>query len=217
MRNDELTENHPRRLIVDLCRRFYTLGWVSGTGGSMSIFQSGRVYVPPSGVQKECLAEEDIFVLDTSGNILSGPGPGYNVSACTPIFLKTFHHRGSGAVIHSHAIDAVLATLIASDVFEITHMEMIKGIVGSGYHDKLVVPIIENTTHESELVETVAEAMQAYPASHAVLVRRHGVYIWGDNWKQTKVHAESYHYLFEMAVRMHQIGFDPTAAPSHPD
>nr|VFJ76717.1 MAG: methylthioribulose-1-phosphate dehydratase [Candidatus Kentron sp. FW] len=209
MDNNASLKNDPRRIIVELCRRFYTLGWVSGTGGGMGIFQNGRAYVPPSGVQKERLAEEDIFVLDTSGNILSGPESTHRVSACAPLFLRAFRDRGTGAVIHSHGINAMLATLISGDVFEITHIEMIKGIAGLGYHDKLVVPIIENTANEAELVETAAEAMQAHPGSHAVLVRRHGVYIWGDDWVQAKIHAECYHYLFDAAVHMHRMGLDP--------
>lgn len=38
-------------------------------------------------------------------------------------------------------------------------MEMIKGIQGHGYHDELVVPIIENTAHEGELLESLTEAV----------------------------------------------------------
>lgn len=43
--------------------------------------------------------------------------------------------------------------------FQITHMEMIKGIQGHGYYDELVVPIIENTAHEYQLTESLAEAV----------------------------------------------------------
>lgn len=42
---------------------------------------------------------------------------------------------------------------------QITHMEMIKGIQGHGYYDELVVPIIENTAHERELTDSLAEAV----------------------------------------------------------
>lgn len=45
---------------------------------------------------------------------------------------------------------------------QITHMEMIKGIQGHGYYDELVIPIIENTAHERELTESLAEAVRNF-------------------------------------------------------
>ena len=53
-----------RQLIVDLCRQFYELGWVTGTGGSISIRHGNRVYMTPSGVQKERILPEELYVLD---------------------------------------------------------------------------------------------------------------------------------------------------------
>ena len=63
---------------------------------------------------------------------------------------------------------------------------MIKGvrIAGTGralsYLDTLVVPIIENTPNEEDLKDSMAEAMVKYPDAAGVLVRRHGVYVWGE-------------------------------------
>ena len=53
--------------------------------------------------------------------------------------------------------------------------------------------------------------MIKYPESHAVLVRRHGVYVWGPTWEKTKTMAECYDYLFEISVKMMGLGLDPTA------
>ena len=64
----------PQRIIVELCRQFYGIGWATGTGGGVSIRQDGRIYMAPSGVQKERLAEEDIFELDESGQVRRGAG-----------------------------------------------------------------------------------------------------------------------------------------------
>lgn len=54
------------------------------------------------------------------------------------------------------------------------------------YDDTLVVPIIENTPEERDLKDRMALAMEEYPNSCAVLVRRHGVYVWGESWEKAK-------------------------------
>ena len=73
---------------------------------------------------------------------------------------------------------------------------MIKGvrIAGTGralsYLDTLVIPIIENTPNEEDLKDSMAEAMQKYPDAAGVLVRRHGVYVWGSDWEKAKTQTE---------------------------
>ena len=47
-----------------------------------------------------------------------------------------------------------------------------------------MVPIIENTARECELTDRLRQAIKEYPEAHAVLVRRHGVYVWGSSWIQ---------------------------------
>lgn len=49
-----------------------------------------------------------------------------------------------------------------------------------------MVPIIENTPFEEDLREELDKAIIEYPETCAVLVRRHGVYVWGDTWQQAK-------------------------------
>ena len=206
----------PQRVIVDLCRQFYEQGWATGTGGGISVRENGRVYMAPSGVQKERIAEEDIFVLDEQGAVIEAPArPGLKVSECSSLFYNAFRLRNAGAVLHSHSIHAMLVTLLNREVFECTEIEMIKGLAGHGYYDRVQVPIIDNTARECDLADRMAQAMQEYPKSHAVLVRRHGVYIWGRDWVHAKTQAECYHYLFEAAVRMRQLGLDASVGEPH--
>jgi methylthioribulose-1-phosphate dehydratase len=199
-----------KALICTLGRSFYALGWVSGTGGGISVRVGERVFMAPSGVQKEAMTAEMIFELDRRGEVISGPPRewGLQVSQCRPLFLAAYDRRGAGAVIHSHGKNALLATLIAEDVFRCTQLEMMKGIAGVGYHDVLEVPIIENTAHECDLADALITAIDAYPKAHAVLVRRHGVYVWGKDWTEAKRHAECYDYLFGVAVEMKRLGVE---------
>ncbi|KAK3395919.1 Methylthioribulose-1-phosphate dehydratase [Sordaria brevicollis] len=222
--------NHPANLIPSLCAKFWHLGWVTGTGGGCSIRSDDLVYLAPSGVQKELMKPSDIYVLSLSSQptdpeerkqrvYLRSP-PQYKPSQCTPLFLAAFTKRNAGCCIHTHSHWAVLVTLILestpslnSKLFEINNIEQIKGFgkghgkVGNlGYHDTLRIPVIENTAHEEDLTEFLEEAMDQYPDTYAVLVRRHGVYVWGDNVHKAKTMCESLDYLFQLAVEMKQLG-----------
>lgn len=142
-------------------------------------------------------------------------------SACTPLFLAAFRLRGAGACIHTHSQWAVLVTLLLEktatpDVFEIECIEQIKGIPRSGrsgsaagnlgYFDRLRVPVIENTAREEDLTEGLEEAMGRWPDACAVLVRRHGVYVWGEDVARAKTVCESLDWLFRLAVEMRGLG-----------
>ena len=137
----------------------------------MSIKVGDRIVMAPSGVQKERMVPEDMFVLDAAGEVLqtprSRPAP-YKppkLSECSPLFMSVRCHasllaltthivhlsmlqalmlcgscstrlvpvqayelRGVGAVLHSHSLNAVMATLLHEDAkeFKVTHLEMIK-------------------------------------------------------------------------------------------
>ncbi len=200
-------EPDPATLICELARAFYDLGWVSGTGGGICIRDGDEVILAPSGVQKERMQPEQMFRIALDGSIVTAPADAsLRPSECSSLFLKAVNLRGAGAVIHSHSMHAVAATLLFENEFSISHLEMIKGITGMGYHDKLVVPIIDNTARECDLADALEDAIVRYPDTYAVLVRRHGVYVWGDDWVRAKTHAECYDYLFRAAVEMRRMG-----------
>ncbi|OQN97189.1 Methylthioribulose-1-phosphate dehydratase [Cryoendolithus antarcticus] len=221
---------HPANLICSLCRQFYGLGWVTGTGGGVSIKHDKHIFLAPSGVEKELMQPDNIFVMDYASREYIRRPLALKPSACTPLFLAAFTTRGAGCCIHTHSQWAVLVTLLCEagmqgrkDVFKISQIEQIKGIsrggTGSteiaeggrklgnlGYFDTMRIPIIENTAHEEDLKESLEKAMVEWPETCAVLVRRHGVYVWGKDVTQAKTQAESLDYLFQLAVEMHKLG-----------
>ncbi|KAJ3218437.1 hypothetical protein HK099_005075 [Clydaea vesicula] len=212
---------HASNLIPELCKLFYNNGWVTGTGGGMTIRQHDHYYIAPSGVQKERMQPSDLFILNKNQEIISLPhNKSLKMSQCTPLFFNAYNLRNCGACIHTHSQNAVLATLLFSGShFTITHQEMIKGIRRGDskdyykYYDTLTVPIIENTAEERDLKERMEKAILDNPDTNAVLVRRHGVYVWGETWEKAKCMTECYDYLFEIAVKMKKLNLDPTEVP----
>lgn len=202
----------------------YHQGWVTGTGGGISIKLDDEIYIAPSGVQKERIQIDDMFIQNMEGEDLVVP-PEYKKlkkSQCTPLFMVAFRDRNAGACIHTHSPNAVMATLLwPGKEFRITHQEMIKGVFDQElnrylrYDEELVVPIIENTPFEKDLEESLTKAIQEYPGTTAVLVRRHGIYVWGDTWQKAKTQCECYDYLFNIAIEMKKFGLDPGAVPAN--
>jgi methylthioribulose-1-phosphate dehydratase len=199
-------------LICALCRQFYGLGWVSGTGGGISIRDDTRIYMAPSGVQKERIAPRDVFALDASHLdrcvVVEAPAnPDLRLSECQPLFYNAFRERGAGAVIHSHSLWAVLAARLAEHgVFVSRGLEMQKGLRGKGCFDEVRIPVIPNTPREAELTDSMAAAMQAHPDVDAVVVENHGAYVWGRTWIEAKTQAECLDYLFRAAAETHRLG-----------
>lgn len=230
-------DDDPRQLIPKLCNHFYNLGWASGTGGGLSIRRDGKIYCAPTSVQKERIKPSEIFVLDEDGRVCEPPqNDKLRVSECLHLFMIAFKLRNAGCCIHSHSIYANLITSfynqknldcfrqrlglengafkLSAYEFRISRQEMIKGINRGStnetlkYTDTLVVPIIDNVLYERDLVESMRKAVEKYPDANAILVRDHGVYIWGRDWKQAKSQAECYEYLFRLKLEAIKLGFD---------
>jgi len=138
-----------------------------------------KVFIAPSGVQKERILPEHIFVLPypqpepepptataaaCTRTFLRKPTQPLKESACTPLFWAAFDLRNAGACIHTHSQHAVMATLLwPGKEWIVSGLEMIKGVRWGGvrnamsYLDQLAVPIIENTPDEEDLRDTMAQ------------------------------------------------------------
>jgi methylthioribulose-1-phosphate dehydratase len=195
-----------RELLCELLRLFYDKGWVSGTGGGIcAVEEPGRLLLAPTGVHKERVTPDDLFVVSVdTGDVLESPrDAGLRPSECGEIFRAIIKARGAGSVVHSHALSAVLACDKAprrsaaearSGAIVIEHLEMLKGIPGVANTDQHLVPVVENTPREPELTADVERVLAGdeFASACAIGVRDHGAYIWGAD--------EVYHFLFEAIV-----------------
>jgi len=58
--------------------------------GSLFILCRDKIYIAPSGVQKERIMPEDLFVQDLEGNDIEVPIKKLKKSQCTPLFMCAY-------------------------------------------------------------------------------------------------------------------------------
>jgi len=63
------------------------------------------------------------------------------------------------------------------------------------------LPIVENSQDMTALAETIGETLNQHKDAHGFLLRRHGLYTWGENLAQAKRHIEIFEFLLETIGR----------------
>jgi methylthioribulose-1-phosphate dehydratase len=190
--------------LAEIGRNFYQRGWVLGTSGNFSAVVSEkplRLAITPTGLDKGALDAAQFLEIDEKARVLRGKGL---PSAETGLHLAIVRVRGAGAVLHTHS---PWSTLL-SDVFfpdgavTIEGFEMLKGLSEIHTHEhREIVPILENSQDIAQLAEQVQALLKREPAIHAFLLRRHGLYTWGQDLAEAKRHVEILEFLLEMIGR----------------
>ena len=80
--------------------------------------------------------------------------------------------------------------------------EMLKGLDGVKTHEhREWLPILENSQDMLELADRLADNLRQFPQAHGFLLRRHGLYTWGNDVAQAKRHVEILEFLLETLAR----------------
>jgi methylthioribulose-1-phosphate dehydratase len=186
-------------------RRFDTRGWVLGTSGNFSVVTNReplRLAITSSGISKAELQTDGIVEIDEAGQLISN-GIG-RPSAEARLHLEIVRARSAGAVLHTHSMWSTLLSdqHFASRGLSVEGYEMLKGLQGVATHKhREWIPILENDQNMERLAEVVRSALADHPAAHAFLLRRHGMYTWGETLSQAVRHVEIVEFLLEAVAR----------------
>lgn len=186
-------------------RDLHARGWMSGTSGNLSAVvgrEPLRLAISPSGVDKDALVAGQILLIDEHARVVAGPGA--KPSDESLLHVRIVRERGAGAVLHTHSVwNTVLSDLHARDGgLAVEGYEMLKGLRGVSTHEhREWVPILENSQDMAALADGVGETLRRQADAHAFLLRRHGLYTWGDDLRQAKRHVEILEFLLEAVGR----------------
>ena len=195
--------------LAEIGRRFDDRNWVLGTSGNFSVVldrEPLRLAITPSGAAKGALTAEQILEIDEEGGVVHGDG---RPSAEARLHVELVRTCGANAVLHTHSLwSTMLSDQCAAQAgIEIEGYEMLKGLAGVSSHEhREWIPILGNDQDMARLSAGVRETLLRYPASHAFLLRRHGMYTWGNTLADALRHVEIVEFLLEAVGRSGQRG-----------
>ena len=191
--------------LAAVARGFYARGWLLGTSGNLSAVvqrEPLRIAMSASGVDKGELRPEQVLSIDEGARVVSRDGG--KPSDESLLHIRIVKERGAGAVLHTHSVwNTILSDLYAAQGgLKIEGYEMLKGLQGVRTHEHAEwLPIVENSQDMTTLADTIGETLNKHKAAHGFLLRRHGLYSWGDNLAQAKRHIEILEFLLETIGR----------------
>ncbi len=191
--------------LANLVRVMNSLGHNPATSGNYSLRSQTSpeiAYVSESGIDKSKFTEENFLPLyyKTRQMLSENIAAGRKSSDETDIHLSIYQITNANCVLHSHLLDSLLfADLFDGKPFAtIEGLELLKGFKGIKTHNlKINIPCFENTQDIANLAEEIKPAILAQENNYGLLLRGHGVYVWGDSVEEAKRHLEVFEYIFK--------------------
>lgn len=188
--------------------RFAGLGWMRGTSGNLSVTLERDpllLAVTGSGLDKGELTPADIVIVDRDGERVVGRGGSeLRPSAEAGLHARIARVTGAGAVVHVHAMAAVVAAHHWPNGVVLRDLEMLKGLGHLAHDETVVIPVVQNSQDMLELGDAFeSRYVHATPdvaEVPVVLVASHGMYAWGADLAQARWHAELIEWLLRFAV-----------------
>lgn len=180
--------------------------WFPATSGNLSIKVAEvpvSLLVTASGKDKTKRTQEDFLLVDLEGRPLEETT--LKPSAETLLHLKIYEKTGAGCVLHVHTVENNVISEIYGDRGEAVFkgQEIIKALGLWEENAEIRVPIIENFAD----IPALAEEFGRYVSNDggAVLIRNHGITVWGKNGFEAKRFLEAYEFIFRYHLKLLQL------------
>ena len=195
---------------------FHRRGWSLATSSNYSIVL-GRdpleLLVTISGKDKGRLEREDFVRVGADGQPIEPSGPKSSAETMLHVVLAQ-ELPDVGAVLHTHSVWGTLlsdwanASSKVDEHIEIEGYEMLKALAGNATHQTTErVRVFDNTQDIRALAEQVRTWLQSSgqqhdtAAPHGFLIRRHGLYTWGNTLADARRQIEAFEFLLECEGR----------------
>lgn len=180
--------------------------WFMGTSGNLAIKVQDaplEFLVTASGKDKRKRTPEDFLVVNADGQAVEETS--LRPSAETLLHCAVYSQTSAGCSLHIHTVANNVISEIYGDQGQIDFkgLELIKAF---GLWDEdavLTIPIIPNHAHIPDLAEEFKKHL--FADSGAVLIRNHGITVWGKDSFEAKKLLEASEFLFQYQLALYQI------------
>nr|WP_263328227.1 methylthioribulose 1-phosphate dehydratase [Neobacillus sp. Marseille-Q6967] len=177
--------------------------WFMGTSGNLAIKVSDQplqFLVTASGKDKRKRTDEDFLLVDEFGRAVEETH--LKPSAETLLHVEIYRKTNAGCSLHVHTIDNNVISEIYGDQGEVTFkgQELIKAFDKWEEDAVLKIPIIKNYAHIPTLASEFSEHVNG--DTGAVLIRNHGITVWGRTAFEAKKILEASEFLFRYQLRL---------------
>jgi methylthioribulose-1-phosphate dehydratase len=177
--------------------------WFMGTSGNLAIKVSDnplQFLVTASGRDKRKRSDEDFLLVNEYGRAV---GENYlKPSAETLLHVEIYRKTNAGCSLHVHTIDNNVISEVYGDNGEVSFkgQELIKAFNMWEEDAILKIPIIRNHAHIPTLANKFSEHITG--DSGAILIRNHGITVWGRTAFEAKKILEASEFLFRYQLRL---------------
>ena len=195
----------PTRQLAEAGREFYRRGWALGTSGNFSVLLARkplRLCITPAGNDSGTFDSTNFLEIDEDAEILQGFG---RPSEETLLHLSIYRLRPKArCILYSHSVwGTILADrLYADGGIKLSGYEVLKGLSGVTSHEHIeTIPIIENSQDHIAQSHVIENVLHDGGDIHAIFIRKHGLFTWGETVEETLRHVEIFEHLFEVLER----------------
>ncbi|WLR58630.1 methylthioribulose 1-phosphate dehydratase [Guptibacillus hwajinpoensis] len=189
--------------LADIKDELAARDWFRGTSGNLSIKVSDsplQFLVTASGKDKRKRTKEDFILVDRQGQPIEETL--LKPSAETIIHQAIYSKTDAGCCLHVHTVENNVISELFAGEGEVTFqgLELVKAFGLWGQNDKVTVPIIDNSADLSLLADDVMHVLKN--DTKAILMRNHGITVWGRNGFEAKKYLEAFEFLFEYHLKL---------------
>lgn len=190
--------------LAEVKRELAARDWFPGTSGNLSIKVDDESFlVTASGKDKRKETDEDFLLVDLQGGAIEGFAG--KPSAETLLHVEVYGKTNAGCSLHVHTIDNNVISELYGEAGEVSFsgQEIIKAFGIWEENASITVPIIPNYAD----IPTLAKEFGRYVSQEAgaVLIRNHGITVWGRDAFETKKFLEAYEFLFSWHIKLQML------------